>query len=621
MEHPMSTLSMSPTQVDSLLIPLKGKLSIAIDESGFWYQEGIITRFIRWLRGSEDQRILSIVNIVNNTFDKIEQKSIKFYTDKQKITNYKSEFKRYFNLYQELVDQITNLGKFSSTLNRAHQLMKRKLIGLKYRLEGYNGGIDIKKTSDKKSLDMLITMASDWKKRQMFAIPTDLVKEEIAQLEKTDCYDKWTGLLQDDLEYQDEFFNWALRDHNPVDSFIQFPATQKKIFDASLSDYLGRIRDVTKEEIICVKKIKSAGIEKKILSLPFYHGGHRVFDANKLETINILNPEKIVTFLKGNYSLKLAELWKISSERATNPVNINVGPYGLENSHPSYGYWDSEAQKYVSEINFQKDDWYHDAIPTQLISRSIIEKKYSGKTKENTIFIRVTSSRGYNTLIPLKCHAGQQLIIPFGKENYKVIDISKYADPYPSSAIGQALAFAGTSVGKLSFLEQNGNDRQYAKVAIFPNEKDLNLFLENLKKDLELQLIFQAGAGTNCSGDTQCRLNKTIKDQTIPDLFSVNPMDLPFGFWPLDIYFKLLSFFPDIIQYYGFKAFLLIIGASRSMIVIEKGENVKKSVFNYYQRLEQGGITPFSLPSVLHEKISKRELEGELCWGNVESGM
>jgi hypothetical protein len=218
------------SELNQLLACLKQGLSVRCRHDHTWYIERKGVSLLLNRLGLNSGRLLSVAYTLNNYFSTIERFPVKFNpTSKEPGENEIN----YADLSEVSKKLISDLNKILSpdSLRLVNQL-KRKFIALQYRLESVNGGAD--KTSIQKDLlSLLQKLAKEWKKGEKNLLEKYLLEKDLIALAETSRYPLFCETLFSNQDLQKAYFEWILRDRNPVGPFIEFPTLQQCLVDST----------------------------------------------------------------------------------------------------------------------------------------------------------------------------------------------------------------------------------------------------------------------------------------------------------------------------------------------------------------------------------------------------
>lgn len=624
----------------SLTVDQALRLAHALEQSNIDEKEvsSIIGKESFWNRAkakisgtAELNTIQKVAQLANKTFECLEQKSVKLFVDlnndavKQKAEAYRNRFTVYLKLAAQIQKRAENLKKSSPEALKAFHELECNLIGLKYSLGGVNGGINKLNQPDPVTFNQLKTMALKWKLKQPLALEKELNELEIKQLEEAAKYPEWFPVLVKNPAYQMEFFNWTIRDYCPVDVFIECRHTQQTLKYALLPGIIGRIRKPNEEGILHFKKVntKIAGIQKRILVMPFYHGSYKEFEPAKQEYLNILNPNKKVTFQRGQFTMTLKEMWDEQASKNARESKINLGHDGFVNFEPMEGEWNAQQKKYTWP-NPTAENWVDHIPAADVISHAqLLERhraEFRDKIDNKKMFFKVMSTRQSLDLQVTRAHGFWQFYIYMGNDKWKVLDLGFYANEFPVGAWNNLKFFCHTVPRVLAMMDQNGSysQRQSASMTYFPSEEESRALLSRVHQIMHESHVFQFG-GRNCSYPIQMETQQVMRD--IPNFFQMPLTRAKTGFPPLD---KLLAFFdkcPAVIRNIGLKIIHFIFGSFRGITINRNGKNEWISLNEF--RAKHPNMVMFH-PAYLHRQIEEGRktkkgpfVTGNITWGNT----
>lgn len=595
--------------------------SLHLNKNKKWVIDGALRHTVRWLRGKENLTVVSIVQRMGQLLDDLERReSIKFFSHStsNEAIEYRKKFKVYLAETEEVIKLAEGIKGSSTLLKESCGVLKCKQTSLLYRLEQNNGGLKKRKKPDRVLLKKLMEAAQTWKKNQTLATKKELNELEIEQLEQAACYREWTCRLLETKDYQKEFFNWALRDYNPVNICVEFPGVQKTIRKSLLSAPLGKRRLPGEKELITLEKktTKRSDINKKVVTLPF----KTVKCTNgRAEKINILKNKTIT--LEGNYRVKVDDFFHMQSQKNKGEVNINLSGNQFVNFHATeHGYWDADQKRYVT-VDFNDPNWVYKVPVQETVTVEQLKNEYKNQEdllkiiQENGKFASMASTRQALNLSSILCHGFCEFSIPnTDKKTYRLIAFGKYADRFAVNKIDGPKMFAGTYDAKISVNDMSGS-LTYRQTALSPipmSAIELDRFIERVISAFKKKIFFQF-SGSNCAHFPETQLKKVKPDAA--DYFKMSIFKGTTSIGPLDKFLAWLDKRSLVMQKIGLQLILLVFIGFRGKPVT-KGEKKKlKSVFNYYRKQEQ--IEGYS-PAYLHYQIEKGKLPGAIYWGNTE---
>ena len=134
-------------------------LPVHLDAFGNWYVEGVLKRILGGIFQNAEKRITQLTKSFVNLLDQLEQTPIKYSAQNSHDQNYQ--------LYLEAAEAVIEAAQSSHTSKHILEVneLKRRIIGLKYRLEEFNGGLDPVGVQEDLVNDLKLK-AYGWKQKQ-----------------------------------------------------------------------------------------------------------------------------------------------------------------------------------------------------------------------------------------------------------------------------------------------------------------------------------------------------------------------------------------------------------------------------------------------------------------------
>lgn len=433
-----------------LNVVIKNKNRLVCSTDGTWRLEGrwegMLMRLVRWLIPPlEDIRLLRITHTFNTFLDQLESKPVEF-NSPDAVFNYGKCIDAGDRLTYYLKKRIPSYamhGYLAASINR----LQYRVTALKYRCEKVNGGEDPKQEIDSNRFDALKITAEKWKKCQPF--PAPLTAEEVRFLEESCQFPLFVDQLLSDPNLQSSFFKWVIRYHNPVQAFIEFPATQNKLSASLLSSRVG-LYNLLNVQGKDASERAQMGITKKDLTIPC-----RVQNNYQALPCSILNAASVITF-KGGYSLSWKQIFEIFEKKNKDFGNLEAFPYGIDNwNSGQLGWWNEAAKKYEC-VDLTQDKWWLQIPSTQELTIEEARQRYSKRHLNgdsvncdgNNWVYTLMMTRRSSTLELGGTHAYGEIAIPVdddsGKRIYKTITLSRFPTVFPQSVLGLPKAVAGS---------------------------------------------------------------------------------------------------------------------------------------------------------------------------------
>jgi hypothetical protein len=422
---------------------------------GTWYLEGRwegrLMRLVRWfIRPLEDIRLRRITQAFATVLDQVESQPVEF--SSKNSMNYALLVDASNKLNAYLNDYVSN-GKPSYSLkwpliNDISRLQQR-IIALKYRCESVNGGENPNTDEiDATQFNSLKNAAEKWKNQAPF--PAELTNEEEHFIEEACRFPLFVDHLLSNPALQEPFFKWTIRYHNPVQAFVEFPETQRKLSVSLLSSRVS-LYNLLKVQGSDAEERAKMGTTSKDLTIPCHLDNH-----NKAVPCSILDGAKQITF-KGGYTLSWQEIFKIFERKNQDFGNLEAFPTGIDNwSTSKLGWWNAKANEYVC-VDLTQNDWWMQIPSTQELSLEEAQQRYYDFRQNNEPLncdginwvYTIMMTRRSRSLELGGTHAYGEIAIPVedastGSKKYKVITLSMFPATLPQSFWEIPKAVAGT---------------------------------------------------------------------------------------------------------------------------------------------------------------------------------
>ncbi|NGX43062.1 MAG: hypothetical protein K940chlam7_01353 [Chlamydiae bacterium] len=548
--------------------------------------------------------------------DSFEKKPVKFGADKKTLEEQKAHF-------QSLLETVKDTR---NSLNEKQQNeLDRRIIGLRYRMEGMNGGLDSLEFSkvQEKELEILVSLAKEWKEGydRYQVTKIDEGGEEEAKLKQACCYPEFVTLLEVDKSLRDSFFRWALRDNCGVNEFVQFPATCTKLKEAYLA---GRVGLFAKQfKWMDRQKVGEGVVEEKVMTLPFM-----TQNGTKLErkSISILDEDRKVN-LKGNFEVSIKEVFEVFSKKNSNPGYLEFfGENGIENwSVDGLEWWDNDNKRAVQvDISKRNSEWWKELPVFMTLSKEDLKERYAIEdVPEERQWIVVTkATRETATLDVDKSHGYTEVLIPNDDGTYICYPFGKYPIKFPTTMLQQCLFIADTVEARIQYPDENPffSQRQQAATPYFINADKGRRFMEEIRRELvkaqKGNVIFQF-AWENCAWWAQNLLEKLFgpKDNggPIPNYFRALVFKAEPMIEPLKSVFTFTRKLGEKLKALVLRIVEFCFMSWRGFTVAENGVRVVKSIatspFRTYKEC--------SLPGNLHKRIQKDKIKGGVTFGHL----
>ena len=538
-----------------------GRGQVVGDEKGNWHYEsgifGIVMRVVRKIFGRENQRVASVINAYDaylrnlesipvNTTSANRDLELNLFFAKGFVATYKNKLRRHD----------------SKRVRRALNNLDRRVVAIKYRLG------ELEKTSNKDELTQTIykrlkTKTLEWKKKQFCYKDgeKELTDREKKQLLKAAQRIEFAQLLDSDPQLFSEFMKWAVRDNCSVRVFVEYPAIQKKIKNAVLSQRIGRVGRRT-------LKVETNAKGEKEVTLPF---AVKENGQKKISRISILDGNRVVAFNE-NFKLTIDQVFKVFENKKKEIYgDLEWFEDGITNYNISkYGEWKAATSQTLSRtekvlrkiqkiltpklyeklqrkddeysiIDFNAERWW-EKIPTfETLTLEEAKKQYGEHLDGTRWTVAVCATRESNQLDQLGNHSFYKIVIPNEDGTYRVCPFGKFPKKFPTTT-PEKIAFLADSVPGEIVLDTNvyNTRRQQWRLDLPFSPADGIEFMSILKKHILLGLeedehksvkadnVFQF-QWRNCANFIQMTLKEFFEERkgiNVPNLFKVDVLKL-----------------------------------------------------------------------------------------------
>lgn len=487
-------------------------------------------------------------------------------------------------MVQTRLEQAENLLRGSIELSATQSLakikfnLKRRTIALKYRLQNHSS----KAAPDFFSLSALEAISLRWHNDHPLHRTTKLSHAEFSELRIAASYPDFVNLLFEDSELQEEFLQWVLRDHNPVEPFIQYPFMQEKIVASNLS---GRLHRASPSALRIL-----TGENRKYLALLIE--GHYV---------NILEGEEKVT-LKGNWTLNVDEIFSIFASKTYGAGNLEIFTPGLINWNAHLlAYWDALKGEHVP-IDINQPQWWVQLPLLEVLDKSQMRRRFGFAVDGKHWIAAATATRGTPTLDYDQSHAYLEVCIPLQDGRYAVYDFGKMARVFPKNFFETMLIFANSVHATVAYPDENTyyTHRQHAQhaFALLPSEGErlMQIIRRDILKSQEANFVYQIES-ENCAKWVQTTLQTVLGIDRVPNMFIMPLLDAePQS--PVASLFGLIKKLPSNLQPIVLTRLHFPLGAWRGTWIVEGGKKVWKAL-NRHPFWHTGLVY---LPAFLHKQ-------------------
>lgn len=596
--------------------------------------EGRWNYYVNSICHQTQPRLTELIQKVNQTFAELERKGVKFFDSSiqeeefiEKAQRYRASRQVYLDTVEAISLQIEDLQNVCPKLKEAYHELKCREIGLRYSLGEDHGGLDALENPDPEWLNKITALAQNWKKKQKFDSEKDLDELQNEQLEELAKYPDWLAIVVENPDYLKEIFNWSLHNYLPVEIAVKNYETRRKMKVALLPANWGYARNIfltkPEDDVFAYKTIptKVAHVSKRVLTAAIYHGSFTEFESDQQERINILKPTATVHFKQGNYILTVDELLKELGQKNQREANITLcADWGFVNFHPVKGVWNNNHQQY--EISPMKEEnWTDHVPPSRIASHEELFEQYGDEVDERDFFFKVMSTRQYEDLNALDCHAYLQIFKRMDDGNWRVINIGLYAYRFQQGLLDGLWLFCATVWRVVCLLDQNCyyTHRQRGGIAIFCSDDAKDELLKRIFNMIQTTAVFQF-SGRNCAYAIQ-NIIEDMLDQKILEEEPLNFFRTPItmgrtGVGPLD---HLLAWTHTQCEWVQW----LVLSILHTCFLSHRSLSIEEEVFSTREYFAKNGYeiyNPSYLPWQIDQALKTGEgpfAKGELYWGHT----
>lgn len=568
---------------------------------GYFFIECRLTSFVRKLFRLEEHRLKSLASGFRICLGETEKIPVQFSEIDNEAAHQPVDFQLLIKAGNLIFEQMSSCTSASSRHERA--ALKRAIVGLKYRLEGANGGLDPSPSSEG-ILDSLLEAAKDWKLSQPSFSHRSLSSSEILILQQACQYPEFVDILLHNPELLDRFLVWALRDRIDIRPFIEYPSLQKKINECELNGRIGRMGG--KQLKIQRVHNQEDSILEKVVTLPF-----------EGQDISILDEERFVLF-RGNYALTVKEIFDIFKNKKYRAGNLEFMADGIINWNAHHwGWWDEDKQEY-HKVDLSQDEWWTQLPTLEILSLQEAREKFGSHLDGRQWNLATIATRQWENLNFEGAHAYMSIAIPVGEGRYAVYPFGKYTFHFPSSLLKAFIRSCETTDATVAYPDENVfyTHRQKTRYSYALSEEQGRNYLELIKRDMLLSrsgnLVYQIHSD-NCALWAQKKVEQIIGN--VPNLFQMPFLDSdPRGF--MAFLFGSIKALPKKWQLPVTLFLHIPLGAYRGKWVWENGKRIWRSLMSH----EYWNDTKLFHPALLHKQQEEGILGRYVSMGVTLSG-
>jgi len=542
---------------------IKTHKPVVCTDEGTWKIERYPFYLARKFQNRDKERDLSVINVARRYLDDFEK--IPIHCDEEHLAQQRTQFFPFIETAKIIHDRFRKC-RFHECLKACDDL-RRKILGIEYRLHGANNNVD------EKLLKQLCQIAMEWKKRQIFFNKGFLSDREKQQLERACRYPEFVNLLFTNSIVRENFLKWALREHLNVDIFIQYPTTQQRLTLSYLDKRIGRLgSDGLK--ILTQPDPIHPWTTKKIVTLRIEN-----------QDINILDDQNTVA-LQNSYTLSLKDIFLIFRNKNSTPGHLEYATAGVLN-WDSYrlGPWNPET-KTVDSIDLNRPRWWEQLPIFKIIFPEEVQQQYGKSLRTGEYGIVACSSRSNLNLIPINTHAWIEILIPCkdGK-GFQVFPFGKYPETFPKRWYQYGTFVVSTNKAQIQYPDENAfmTNRQQVKILFSMNDAQFDnamaIIQKNILKAHKNNLIFQP-LRDNCATWIQHILDKVLGTSNVPRLYDLVYHDLELFSIKEKVFKPFLKIKNKKLCNTSLKLFFQILGANRGLTIRKKGGAFYKCLSN-----------------------------------------
>lgn len=585
---------------------LESNQPINCTKSGKWRPENLLGRIVRRLEIVDNARLLKMTQAFCSALDDLERKPVLFGLNKSMIDAQRLTFLSYLKAADALKKVL--LDNESEAIKLQLQLLAYRVVGLKYRMESINGGLD--RQFDQDVFNRVLHLAGQWKYTHPLSRNGMLTQRDISKIIDACAYPEFAKLLFEDQNLQDFFFSWCIRENNGISQFVEFPATTarlKRVYLTSrISRYGGKLFALEKRPVI-----DQPSLREKIISLPFYI-------KNKVEYVSILDENRIVE-LRGDMHLTIAQIFKMFSQKKWRISDVELlGSQGITNWHSlELGWWNASTKRYEG-IDLSKKDWWEELPVFEEISKEEVQRRYDVTLDAGDWLAVVKSVRQTTDLDFDGQHGYLEVIIPTAEGRYNVYPFGKSPPQFPTKKWEKLFFLVSTKVGKIRYPDENAlySHCQTASHPIVMKEEQARKLMAVIRNDIikcrEGETIYQFGY-ENCAGWVETTMHAVLGDDNEKrNYYKIKILESEPSNFLLKKLFNLFRRAPNRYQPHLLAGLDRVLGSSRGITVKEDGKPVFKSMRLHPKRNQQ----IIFHPGYLHKQIENGSLKGNLVLGH-----
>lgn len=434
--------------------------NVACDSRGNWHYEWGITSFFRWIFGLQDSRDADVLEAFNQGLANLERKVVVLNAAGREKN---ADFKTYFVAGNALMNRFKNrTGDVATQIN----LLERRIVALKYRIESVNGGLDQIEAHlvDGNHFAELLEQAKVWKNEQIkfsHASKKELTNGSKQRLALALRYPEFIKLLKTNPSLRNEFFEWIITFRNEVRAFIEFPAVQARLNEAQMGACTGSyFGQCLRSHVRGLNEAENKESDEDY----FKEEMDRVKDVTlRFETsegkkeLSILDEDLPVVFTNA-----VASTIKIVIDAFKDRV-MRWGQFEVLNGK-IYSWGAHEIGANTKHLGFVRADltlpeWWKALPPVKTLSIEQAKRWYGAHCDGENFGAKIMATREYLDLRVSGTHSYLEVAAPIrddsGRVFYHVYSFAKYPKKLPRKFTEIPRAVAGTSDACISYPDQS----------------------------------------------------------------------------------------------------------------------------------------------------------------------
>ena len=584
---------------------IKKHVFIECDRQGNWKPESTCHRINQMLRcHHEKDRLVAVAKAFCHLLDNLEKTPILFEGGESSTKEQVNIYKTYFDLSDTVIEELENDN--SKEVQSQLDVVKIRLMGLRYRIGAIHGGLDREILVDEELCKQVFELADGWKSRQKLYPTNDkkLKQRDLDKIIDVCQYPIFAKLLMSDRVLQDVFFKWTIRDNNGVEQFVEFPGVCARLRAAFLDKRVGRL--APSELSIQKPKAPEYGDQAwtKDLCLPF-------FDGTKTNRVSILDESREV-MLNGNRRISIKEIFDIFVYKTVDPGNISYfGSQGISNWRIyECGEWNPKTKSY-DRIDLNAKDWWKQLPIFEALTQEQVEKRYALSPKPGEWIKCIKASRESLDYSLFGRHGYVEMVIPLENGLYGVYPFGLFPLDFPTSTLKQAHLITQTVAGRVAYADENTtySQRQHAVHSRITSAEGGALIMEQIRKDIlrgiQNELPFQL-KGENCSHWAQEVFNADESNHPC-NFFRMQLINMKPSHFVID---KVLDLPTPVLN--GILKGLRFLAKKDGMLVTENGKKVHK-VSSFAKNINDDEQLQ---PGLVFGMIEDNRLKGSITFGN-----